>query len=59
MKKVKNVSKFWSYFCSCNRSKNNYSKRITHGEAVLSGIILASRLSFLKRFVIIVSFERN
>ena len=29
--------------------KNNYSKRITHGEAVLGGIILATRLSVLKK----------
>ena len=28
--------------------KNNYSKRKTHGEAVLSGIMLASRLSVVK-----------
>ena len=35
-----------------NRSKNKYSKKMTHGEAVLSGMILASRLSVLKKSVI-------
>ena len=27
---------------------NNYSKKISHGEAVLSGMILATKLSLLK-----------
>ena len=29
--------------------KNNYSKKISHGEAVLTGMILATRLSCLKK----------
>ena len=28
--------------------KNNYSKKITHGEAVLAGMILASKISLAK-----------
>ena len=40
---------FGHTFAHAIEVKNNYSKRITHGEAVLSGIILASRLSFLKK----------
>ena len=34
------------------KQKNNYSKSITHGEAVLSGMILASRLSVIKKLVV-------
>ncbi len=30
-------------------TKNNYSKRITHGEAVLAGIILETKLSIIKK----------
>ena len=51
--KSKNDFKLWSYFCSCNRGKkNNYSKKITHGETVLSGMILAIKLSIFKKSVI-------
>ena len=39
---------FGHTFAHAIEVKNNYSKKITHGEAVLSGMILASRLSFLK-----------
>ena len=40
---------FGHTFAHAIEVKNNYSKKITHGEAVLSGMILASRLSFLKK----------
>ena len=30
-------------------TKNNYSKKITHGEAVLSGMMLATKLSVIKK----------
>ena len=29
--------------------KNNYSKKITHGEAVLAGMIMATKLSIIKK----------
>ncbi len=40
---------FGHTFAHAIEVKNNYSKKITHGEAVLSGIILASRLSLLRQ----------
>ena len=39
---------FGHTFAHAIEVKNNYSKNITHGEAVLSGMILATRLSLLK-----------
>ena len=40
---------FGHTFAHAIEVKNNYSKKISHGEAVLSGIILATRLSVLKK----------
>ena len=40
---------FGHTFAHAIEIKNNYSKKITHGEAVLSGMILASRLSLIKK----------
>ena len=40
---------FGHTFAHAIEVKNNYSKNITHGEAVLSGMILATRLSLLKK----------
>ena len=39
---------FGHTFAHAIEVKNNYSKKITHGEAVLSGMILATRLSVIK-----------
>ena len=40
---------FGHTFAHAIEAKNNYSKNMTHGEAVLSGIILATRLSVIKK----------
>ncbi len=40
---------FGHTFAHAIEVKNNYSKKITHGEAVLSGMILAARLSHFKK----------
>ncbi len=40
---------FGHTFAHAIEIKNNYSKKITHGEAVLTGMILAIKLSILKK----------
>ena len=40
---------FGHTFAHAIEVKNNYSKKITHGEAVLSGIILATKLSVIRK----------
>ncbi len=40
---------FGHTFAHAIEVKNNYSKKISHGEAVLSGMILASKLSLIKK----------
>ena len=40
---------FGHTFAHAIEVKNNYSKNLTHGEAVLAGIILATRLSIVKK----------
>ena len=48
-KYVRMILNFGHTFAHAIEVKNNYSKNLTHGEAVLAGIILATRLSvFLK-----------
>ena len=46
------ILNFGHTFAHAIEGKNNYSKKITHGEAVLSGIIIATRLSVIKKLVI-------
>ena len=48
-KNLRMILNFGHTFAHAIEVKNNYSKKITHGEAVLSGIILASRLSLVKK----------
>ncbi|MDA8822283.1 hypothetical protein N9N34_00950 [Candidatus Pelagibacter bacterium] len=48
-KGLRMILNFGHTFAHAIEVKNNYSKKITHGEAVLSGMILASRLSFTKK----------
>ena len=48
-KNLRMILNFGHTFAHAIEIKNKYSKKITHGEAVLSGMILASRLSFLKK----------
>tara|TARA_B100000963_G_scaffold352505_1_gene365766 strand:- start:8157 stop:9263 length:1107 start_codon:yes stop_codon:yes gene_type:complete len=40
---------FGHTFAHAIEVKNNYSKKITHGEAVLSGMILATKISVIKK----------
>ena len=44
-KNLRMILNFGHTFAHAIEVKNNYSKKITHGEAVLSGMILASKLS--------------
>ena len=48
-KNIRMCLNFGHTFAHAIEAKNNYSKNITHGEAVLTGIILALRLSVIKR----------
>ena len=48
-KNLRMTLNFGHTFAHAIEVKNNYSKKITHGEAVLSGMILATRLSVIKK----------
>tara|TARA_B100000902_G_scaffold393405_1_gene447572 strand:+ start:537 stop:1649 length:1113 start_codon:yes stop_codon:yes gene_type:complete len=48
-KNFRMILNFGHTFAHAIEVKNNYSKKITHGEAVLSGIILATNLSVIKK----------
>ena len=43
------ILNFGHTFAHAIEAKNNYSKKITHGEAVLAGMILAVKLSVIKK----------
>ena len=43
------ILNFGHTFAHAIEVKNNYSKNITHGEAVLAGMILATKLSIVKK----------
>ena len=46
------ILNFGHTFAHAIEVKNNYSKNITHGEAVLAGMILATKLSIIKKVCI-------
>ena len=48
-KGLRMILNFGHTFAHAIEVKNNYSKKITHGEAVLSGMILAARVSLIKK----------
>ena len=48
-KGLRMILNFGHTFAHAIEVKNNYSKKISHGEAVLTGIILATRLSCVKK----------
>jgi len=48
-KNLRMVLNFGHTFAHAIEVQNNYSNTITHGEAVLSGMILASKLSLIKK----------
>tara|TARA_B100000963_G_scaffold168452_1_gene146373 strand:+ start:166 stop:1272 length:1107 start_codon:yes stop_codon:yes gene_type:complete len=48
-KNIRMTLNFGHTFAHAIEVKNNYSNKITHGEAVLTGMILATRLSVIKK----------
>ena len=48
-KSLRMILNFGHTFAHAIEAKNNYSKKLSHGEAVLTGIILATRLSVIKK----------
>ncbi len=48
-KNLRMILNFGHTFAHAIEIKNNYANRITHGEAVLAGMILATKLSVLKK----------
>ena len=48
-KNIRMVLNFGHTFAHAIEVKNNYSKNFNHGEAVLSGMILATKLSVIKK----------
>jgi len=48
-KNLRMILNFGHTFAHAIEAKNNYSKNITHGEAVLTGMILATKLSVIKK----------
>ena len=52
------ILNFGHTFAHAIEVKNNYSKKISHGEAVLSGIILETKLSALKKICSLNVFNR-
>ena len=48
-KGLRMILNFGHTFAHAIEVKNNYTKNITHGEAVLSGMILATKLSVIKK----------
>jgi 3-dehydroquinate synthase/shikimate kinase/3-dehydroquinate synthase len=48
-KGLRMILNFGHTFAHAIEVKNNYTKKISHGEAVLSGMILATKLSVLKK----------
>ena len=48
-KNLRMILNFGHTFAHAIEVKNNYSKNITHGEAVLTGMILATKLSLIKK----------
>ncbi len=48
-KNLRMILNFGHTFAHAIEVKNNYSKNITHGEAVLAGMVLATKLSVVKK----------
>jgi len=56
-KNLRMTLNFGHTFAHAIEVKNNYSKKITHGEAVLAGMILATKLSVIKKVCTIKTLE--
>jgi 3-dehydroquinate synthase len=48
-KNLRMILNFGHTFAHAIELKNNYSKKVTHGEAVLTGMIIALRISLIKK----------
>ena len=48
-KNLRMILNFGHTFAHAIEVKNNYARNINHGEAVLAGIILATKLSIIKK----------
>ena len=57
-KNIRMSLNFGHTFAHAIEIKNNYSKNLTHGEAVLAGMILATRLSIIKKVCNLKILER-
>ncbi len=57
-KGLRMILNFGHTFAHAIEVQNNYSKNITHGEAVLSGIILASKLSVVKKICTLATLKK-
>ena len=57
-KNMRMILNFGHTFAHAIEAKNKYSKKITHGEAVLAGMILAVKLSILKKRCTLKVLER-
>jgi 3-dehydroquinate synthase len=57
-KNLRMILNFGHTFAHAIEIKNNYSNKITHGEAVLAGMILASKLSLIKKVCSVKVFEQ-
>ena len=58
MKNLRMILNFGHTFAHAIEVKNNYSSKVTHGEAVLSGMILATKLSVIKKICSYKTFDR-
>ena len=50
-KKLRAILNFGQTFGHAFERVNNYSKKLSHGEGVLLGMMLASKISFEKKFL--------
>ena len=57
-KNIRMILNFGHTFAHAIEVQNNYSKKLTHGEAVLSGMVLAIRLSIVKKICSLETLDR-
>ena len=57
-KNLRMILNFGHTFAHAIEVKNNYSNKVTHGEAVLSGMMLATKLSVTKKVCSLKTFDR-
>ena len=57
-KNVRMILNFGHTFAHAIELQNNYSKKINHGEAVIMGMMMATKLSFLKKICSLETLEQ-